>query len=299
VETVAFPLAPTAEQRRIVAKLDTLTARITRARAELDRVEALTAAFRDKAKQAAASGSFTRDFRKGKAAAWPLRSLESLATVVTGSTPPTAEKDAYFGGYLPFFKPTDLDAGYHVHNPRETLTEAGAARSRVAPAGSVLVTCIGATIGKTGLARVQCAFNQQINAVVPLEGQVDSRWLYWAITAPSFRASIIEGSSATTMPIINKGRFKKLMLPTPPIQEQIQIADRLETTFARADRLEAEAVRARKLLDRLESAILAKAFRGELVPQDPNDEPAEELLERIRAERAAAPTKKKGRNKTA
>jgi type I restriction enzyme, S subunit len=65
----------------------------------------------------------------------------------------------------------------------------------------------------------------------------------------------------------------------------------LNSAFARVDRLEAETARARALLDRLESAILAKAFRGELVPQDPNDEPASVLLERIRAQRSAvAPT---------
>jgi type I restriction enzyme S subunit len=71
----------------------------------------------------------------------------------------------------------------------------------------------------------------------------------------------------------------------------------VDTAFARADRLEAEAARARALLDRLEGAILARAFRGELVPQDPNDEPADVLLERILTRRAAAP-KPKRRRKT-
>jgi len=68
--------------------------------------------------------------------------------------------------------------------------------------------------------------------------------------------------------------------------------------LARADRLEAEAARSRKLLDRLESAILVKAFRGKLVPQDPNDEPASALLDRIRAQRAAGGAKPaRGRRK--
>ena len=101
------------------------------------------------------------------------------------------------------------------------------------------------------------------------------------------------------MPIINKGRFQELSIPLPPLHEQIAIADRLEAAFTRADRLEAEAARARALLDRLEAAILAKAFRGELVPQDPNDEPASVLLDRIRAERAAAPKPKRGRRTAA
>jgi len=73
----------------------------------------------------------------------------------------------------------------------------------------------------------------------------------------------------------------------PPIEEQQEIVRFVHATFTHADRLEAEATRARTLLDRLESAILAKAFRGELVPQDPNDEPASVLLERIRTQRAA------------
>jgi type I restriction enzyme S subunit len=292
---IPLPLPPRAEQSRIVAKLDSLTARLARARAELERAQHLVARFRDEARASAYTGELTRDLRDGREASWPLQRLQAIAQIETGSTPPTADKTRLFGGDIPFFKPTDLDAGYSVSVPRETLTVAGAARSRVVPAGATLVTCIGATIAKTGFARVRCAFNQQINAVVPNAGQVEPRWLYWAITAPAFRASIIDNASATTMPIINKARFQALELPMPPLHEQATIADRLEAAFARADRLEAEAAHARALLDRLEAAILARAFRGELVPQDPNDEPASALLARIRAQREAAPKAKRGR----
>lgn len=90
------------------------------------------------------------------------------------------------------------------------------------------------------------------------------------------------------MPIINKGRFQALRLRIPPLWEQAIIVERLEAIHNRADLLEAEAARARALLDRLEAAILTKAFKGELEPQDPDDEPASVLLERIRAQRAAA-----------
>lgn len=288
-------LPPTAEQRRIVAKLDALTARLARARAELGRVLILTQRMRDVARATAYSGDLTRDVRRGADPDWPMHPLRAVARIVTGGTPPTSQKHLFFGGDLPFFKPTDLDAGYRVENSREMLTKAGAARARTAPAGSTLVTCIGATIAKTGFARVDCAFNQQINAAIPLWGRADPRWLYWFISSPLFRAAIIDNSSATTLPIINKGRFQELLLPVPPIEEQVVIADRLEAAFARADRLESEAARARALLDRLEAAILAKAFRGELVPQDPEDEPASVLLDRLRAQRAAVPKPKRGR----
>ena len=89
--------------------------------------------------------------------------------------------------------------------------------------------------------------------------------------------------------------MKSIQIPIPPISQQREAIVRLHAAFARADRLEAEAARARALLDRLEAAILARAFRGELVPQDPDDEPASVLLDRIRVERAASPKANRGR----
>jgi type I restriction enzyme S subunit len=71
------------------------------------------------------------------------------------------------------------------------------------------------------------------------------------------------------------------------LPEQLEIVRRIEVAFSWIDRLAADATNARKLVDHLDQAVLAKAFRGELVPQDPNDEPASVLLERIKAERAA------------
>ncbi len=89
--------------------------------------------------------------------------------------------------------------------------------------------------------------------------------------------------------------MSKMPVPVAPLEEQAEIVRRIDIAFAEIDRLAAEATAARRLLDRLDQAILAKAFRGELVPQDPNDEPASVLLERIRAERAGAPAPRRGR----
>ncbi len=100
------------------------------------------------------------------------------------------------------------------------------------------------------------------------------------------------GSTHTT---IYFPKIRALHIALPPIGEQQEIVERVRAALAHADRVEAEAARARALLDRLEAAILAKAFRGELVPQDSNDEPASVLLERIRAQRAAAAKPRRGR----
>ncbi|MER0216602.1 MAG: hypothetical protein DU481_10550 [Nitrosomonas sp.] len=85
---------------------------------------------------------------------------------------------------------------------------------------------------------------------------------------------------------INIGDVRALQLPLPSFSEQTEIVRRVEELFAYADRIEARYHAARAQTDKLTPAILAKAFRGELVPQDPNDEPASVLLDSIRASRA-------------
>jgi type I restriction enzyme S subunit len=86
---------------------------------------------------------------------------------------------------------------------------------------------------------------------------------------------------------INVGDVRPLEVPFPPREEQCQVVNLLQSAFNWIDHLASETTSARKLIDHLDKAILAKAFRGELLPQDPNDEPASVLLERIRAERGA------------
>lgn len=90
---------------------------------------------------------------------------------------------------------------------------------------------------------------------------------------------------------INIGDVRALQFPLPPTAEQTEIVRRVEAIFALADRLESRLALARTAVNRLTPALLAKAFRGELVPQDPADEPAAELLKRLAAQRDAAPAR--------
>jgi type I restriction enzyme S subunit len=86
-----------------------------------------------------------------------------------------------------------------------------------------------------------------------------------------------------------------LIVPVPSTEEQTEIVRRVEELFAYADRIETRYQAARARIDKLTPAILAKAFRGELVPQNPDDEPASVLLERIQASRAADTVTSKSR----
>ena len=102
-------------------------------------------------------------------------------------------------------------------------------------------------------------------------------------------------SNGSNVPQINNGDVAPLPIDVPSAPEQAEIARVLGMTFSWIDRLAAQVTSARRLIDRLDQAVLAKAFRGELVPQDPADEPASVLLERICAERGATPKARRGR----
>jgi type I restriction enzyme S subunit len=92
-------------------------------------------------------------------------------------------------------------------------------------------------------------------------------------------------SKAVAQPSLSMGAIRSTPIAIPPFAEQVEIGRLIKIGFDWIERLASETTSARKLIDHLDQAILAKAFRGALVPRDPNDEPASVLLDRIRAER--------------
>jgi type I restriction enzyme, S subunit len=289
LKALELPIPPLQEQRRIVATLDALVARSARARADLDRIPVLAARYKQAVLAAAFSGVLTVDLRGS--GEWGRARIGEILDVATGMTPPKSDAGSYGGG-IPFVKPGDLDQG-EIYKTEDSLTAAGFSRARQLPAGTVLVSCIG-NLGKTGILAVPGTCNQQINAILPNERFYPHFVHYWAQTLSSW---LKDSSSATTIAIVNKSRFLCAEIPLTPRSEQKVIVSRLAIAFAEIDRLVAEAAAARRLLDRLDQAILAKAFRGELVPQDPADESASVLLDRIRSERGEATTHQRGRRK--
>ncbi|MDD7599158.1 MAG: restriction endonuclease subunit S, partial [Campylobacter sp.] len=102
--------------------------------------------------------------------------------------------------------------------------------SRQLPKNSILVTCIGATIGKTGLILKEGICNQQINAILPNEKFI-SKFLFFAITSEFFQNEIKHNASSTTLSILNKSKFSKLYIPLPPLDEQERIVKKIDELF--------------------------------------------------------------------
>ena len=139
---------------------------------------------------------------------------------------------------------------------------------------------------------IEATINQNIAAVAPTSELIESEYL-WFWFQSQYEANRLAGNG-TGPQALNCQKVRELPLNLPPKQEQNEIVRRVETLFAFADRLEARLAQAQTAATRLTPALLAKAFRGELVPQDPNDEPATELLRRL-AQAPAAASPRKGR----
>ena len=210
---------------------------------------------------------------------WVWTIVGEVGEVITGSTP-SKDIAEYYGGDIPFYKPTDLDLGINTNSASDTLTIEGYNLSRKLPVGSILVTCIGATIGKTGLISTEGACNQQINAIIP-SSLITSTFLYYSCISEYFQNEIRNHASATTLPILNKNNFTKLLIPLPPLSEQQRIVKEIERWFALIEQIEQSKADLQTTIKQTKSKILDLAIHGKLVPQDPNDEPAIELLKRI------------------
>jgi type I restriction enzyme S subunit len=284
---LVIPVPPLAEQRRIVEKLDALTARLARARADLKRIASLVKRLR----LAALKQTFDQ-FASG-----PSETLERICRVGTGSTPKRGEPRFYNGGTIAWVTSGVVNQ-QSVDQATELITEAALRETncKVFPAGSLLVALYGEgkTRGKVTRLDIPAATNQALAVLHSFdEARVDPQWVRLFLEGRYEQTR--EEAAGGVQPNLNLGIVKAIQLPLPSLSEQRVAISATGAAFASADRLEAEAARARALLDRLEAAILAKAFRGELVPQDPADEPAAVLLHRIRAQRASAPAAKRGR----
>ena len=191
---------------------------------------------------------------------WLNTNLKTVANLVTGNTPSTKSPE-YYGGSVPFVKPGDLDSADPITVTEQQLTELGAQQSRLVRAGSTLVSCIG-NLGKVGFAGVPLATNQQINSAEFHREIVDDRYGYYL--CKTLKSWMERESSATTIAILNKGKFGEAPFPLAPLPEQKRIANKLDTVLTRVDAVNTRLARVAPLLKRLRQSVLAAATSGRL-----------------------------------
>jgi len=317
----SMPIAPLSEQRRIVAKLDRLSARSAAARDHLARTAKLAA----RAKQAILASAFCGDLSLDWRTSGTIGAVATDRTGIDGRVPDLGDIPKIWawraigsvaevsGGLTKNRKRMEMElkapylrvANVYANELRlDDVAEIGCSyaefrRSALAAGDLLVVEGNGSKdqIGRVAMwsGEVEGCLHQNHLIRVRSGSTVSSRYLLYWMLSPNGRIAIeTVASSSSGLHTLSLSKVKGMPVPLCSHDEQDEIVRRIEAAFARIDRLTEEATRAAHLLDRLDERLLAKAFRGELVPQNPEDEPAEILLSRIREARASAAKPKRG-----
>lgn len=218
---------------------------------------------------------------------WRWVLVQQFADVGTGATPLRGETKFYENGTIPWITSGALN-NLFIDNAEEFITTLAIqeTNAKIFPKHTLLVAMYGEgkTRGKVAELLIEAATNQACAALV-LEG---ISYKIQPIVKLFFQKNyndIRKLASGGVQPNLNLNMIKLTPVPVPPLEEQKQIVSLIEKYFKIIETIEKQHQQATEKLEKLNQSILSKAFRGELVPQDPDDEPASVLLERIRAER--------------
>ncbi|EDP4420532.1 restriction endonuclease subunit S, partial [Campylobacter jejuni] len=188
---------------------------------------------------------------------WEWKSLGEIGEIITGTTP-SKNNPNFYGNEYPLFKPSDLNGDMIIKYASDNLSKLGFDNARNLPKDTILVVCIGASIGKVGLSGVNGSCNQQINAIIP-NSAFTSKYLFFVCLSNYFQEILKNNASQTTLPIINKTEFSKLQIPLPPIKEQEQITSHLDELSSHVKNLKQNYQAQIKDLQELKNSLLDKA----------------------------------------
>ncbi len=284
-------LAPLNEQKRITDKLDSILARVDACRERLDRIPAILKRFRQFVLAAATDGQLTQFMRENnRNSVWKNTTLSECGTVSGGLTKNAKRQ------LLRMTKPYLRVANVYANNlDLSDVAEIGLTETEYTKiklqSGDLLIVEGNGSLDQLGRVAI---WQDELNDCVHQNHLI--RWrtngplpkfvLIWLLSPKGRKDLMNQASTTTGLHTLSISKVGAIPIKLPSLSEQTEIVRRVEELFAYADRIEARYQAARARVDKLTPAILAKAFRGELVPQDPNDEPASILLERIRASRA-------------
>jgi len=216
---------------------------------------------------------------------WEWVRLGSIGDWGSGATPSRSIPE-YYGGDIPWLKTGDLNDGYIEYIP-ENISRLALEKTsvRLNPAGSVLIAMYGATIGKLGILTFPATTNQACCACLPIE--ICNEYLFYFLM--SQKVAFVKQSEGGAQPNISKEKIVATLMPLPSLAEQYRIVAKIKEVLPYIERYGEACSTVNSLNkafpDLLKKSILQEAVQGKLVPQDPVDEPATVLLERIRAEK--------------
>lgn len=320
-------LAPLKEQKLIADKLDRLLVRVDACHDRLERVSCILKDFRQAVIADATSGKLTENWRAEHRnvdfnreigdeltefcfadarcfgnfrfpVSWNVARLGEIAEIVGGITKDSKKQDPAYEE-LPYLRVANVQRGFFdlreiktIRVPQQRIEELLLTR------GDILFN-EGGDIDKLGRGWVwdseieRCTFQNHVFRVRLKNKFFEPKFFSWYGNSRGAAYFLSVGKQTTNLASINKSLLSALPIVIPPVEEQSEIVRRVEVLFGYADRIDACYQNALTRVEQLTPILLSKAFRGELVPQDPDDEPASVLLERIKSEKRGMDSKRK------
>jgi len=306
IEQLELPLAPLAEQQRIVAKLELLLGQVEACQQRLDKIPTLLKRLRQAVLAAACSGRLTEDWRGENPKVQPTERLGEGEPPSDFDLPSTWNwllSSHAFGfvtsgsrGWARYYSDEGslfLRVGNLNH---DAITLDLSSIQRVSPPSSAegrrtkviegdILVSITADVGMVALVEAgleEAYINQHVALARPI-GNIDRRYLAYFLAAKNGgQEQFLNLQRGATKVGLGLDDIRSIWIARPPLHEQQEIVRRVERLFALADNIEQRYKKAQAFIDKLTPSLLAKAFRGELVPQDPGDEPAAALVGRIK-----------------
>lgn len=298
-----FPLPPLPEQQRIVAKLDTLFGHLDALKTRLDRIPQLLKDFRQKVLTQAVTGKLTEEWREERELEeWEMKTLGEFVIKIQAGKNFNCPAYPVTENTVGLVKISAVTWGKFDPNETKTVLD----ENKIFPElfikkGDFLMSrantleLVGASLIVDEI-KFRIMLSDKIWRVTFKE-EIDKRYVDFFLKSSIGRNEIESRATGNQLSMrnISHDSFKKIDFNYPPFEEQQEIVCRVESLFAKADQIEASYQKLKTKIEQLPQALLAKAFRGELVAQLPSDGDARDLLAQIKMAKAGLEKGGKGR----
>ena len=286
---VNLNLAPINEQHRIVAKIETLFSELDKGIESLKTAREQLKVYRQAVLKHAFEGKLTAQWRaEKKAQDWKTSNLGDLLSFLTSGSRGWAEYyssegDIFIRAQNLKYDRLDLDDVAYV-----SLPEKSEGKRTIVQVGDILITITGANVTRTGYVKDELgdAYVSQHVALCRPVKELNTEFLYWYLIAEvAGRRQLNEFAYGAGKPGLNLNNIRSVKISLPAIVEQKLVVEKIREVLSVEEKMTSSIDTEMQRIETLRQSILKKAFSGQLVPQDPNDEPASALLARIQTEK--------------
>lgn len=287
IEGITIPFPPLPEQERIVAKLDVLFGQIDHMKKSLERIPQLLANFKQQMLTQAVTGKLTEVWRKGREFdEWRFLSIQDLSTKVGSGATPKGGSAVYKDSGIPLIRSMNVHFGGLNYEGLVFIDDYQAEKLKNVEVieKDVLLNITGASIGRVCIAPREMSgarVNQHVT-IIRTNQLILPEYLNLYLSSKLIQDFIYEENYGVTRQALTKTQVLDIKINVPSKDEQLEIINHIESLFLKVSTIEVLYHALKDKIHSLPQSLLSKAFKGELLPQLPEDGDANDLLKEIK-----------------